>query len=265
MNLSGWLRIFLHPIVLWIAGQITAFYFFLSFTPEPKGAVKRFFISVQKGIHEVAFWISSPWRALKRVDELEQLTAQLQSQLSSLSDTTAYIPFPAGAIGDFSAVAKYKFLPAKVVYQSLLLRENYAILNRGGRDGIYPGLGVIDPQGVIGLVAETTATYSIMYALFHKNVHLAATLPRHGVIGVVGWKTPTLNSLFLEYIPLYVRVEPDEEVWTAPNSLIFPAGLRIGRVRAVRSDFTRGFHAIQVDTYADWSRLSGVFILIPPS
>ncbi|MEN3041519.1 MAG: rod shape-determining protein MreC [Bacteroidia bacterium] len=265
MNPATWLRFLVHPAFLWMVGQGAAFYFFVSFTPAPKNAIERFALSVQKGIHELAAWVSSPWRALGQVEELEQLVAQLQARLSSLSDTSIAVPFPTGGIGDFSALAKYKLLPAKVVYQTLLLRENYAILNKGSRDGVYPGLGVITTEGVIGLIAETTATYSIMYALFHKDVHLSATLPRHGVIGVVSWSSPTLNSLTLEYIPLYVRVGPNEEVWTAPNSLIFPAGLRIGQVRTVRSDFTRGFHSIEVRTYADWSKLSGVFILIPSS
>lgn len=208
-------------------------------------------------------WLTAPWQALRRVQELDTLAANLKARLALCADTARFTPLPVGGVGDFSALAGYRFLPAQIIYRSFLLRENYALLDKGGRDGIYPGLGVISPQGVVGIVAETTATYSVLYSLFHKDVHLSAVLPRHGVVGVTGWAAPILNRLLLEYIPLYIQVESGEEVWTASNSLIFPAGLRIGRVRGVRSDFTRGFHAIEVDTYADWGRLSGVFILVP--
>lgn len=263
MTLPAWLRILTHPVILWVLAQGVALYFFFSFTPVPQKAFQRWLLSVQSVVHDIGAKLTAPWRALRRVRELEAFTAELQARLSTRPDTTLASPLPLGSIGDFSALHGYKFLPAEVIYQSFLSRENYALLNKGARDGVYPGLGVVSTKGVVGIIAETTATYSVMYAIFHKDVHLAASLPREGVIGITTWSTPTLNRLLLEYIPLYVQVEPGEEVWTAPNSQIFPPGLRIGRVRAIRSDYTRGFHAIDVDTYAEWGRLSGMFILIP--
>lgn len=263
MTLPVWLRVLIHPVTLWVLMQVVALYFFFSFTPVPQKSLQRWALSVQSVAHEIGATLTAPWRALHRVRELESLNAELQERLSARSDTTLASPVPLGSIGDFSALHGYKFLPAEVIYQSFLLRENYALLNKGARDGVYPGLGVVSPKGVVGIIAETTATYSVMYAIFHKDVHLAASLPRQEVIGITSWTKPTLNRLLLEYIPLYIQVEPGEEVWTASNSQIFPPGLRIGRVRAIRSDFTRGFHAIDVDTYAEWGRLSGVSILIP--
>lgn len=263
MTLPVWLRIFIHPIILWILAQGIALYFFFSFTPVPQKAFQRWFLSAQSIAHDIGAKLTAPWRALRRVRELEALTAELQARLSTRPENTIASPLPLGSVGDFSALHSYRFLPAEVIYRSFLLRENYALLNKGARDGVYPGLGVVSPQGVVGIIAETTATYSVMYAIFHKDVHLAASLPRQEVIGVTSWSVPTLNRILLEYIPLYIQVEPGEEVWTASNSQIFPPGLRIGRVRSVRSDFMRGFHAIEVDTHAEWGRLSGVFILIP--
>lgn len=263
MTLPAWLRLILHPITLWFIVQGSALYVFLHFTPLPRQALQRWAISIQNGAHSVGRWFSAPWRALRRVETLDTLVAHLQGRLAICTDTLRLVPLPVGAIGDFSGMRGYRFLPAQVIYQSFMLRENYALLDKGGKHGIFPGLGVISSQGVVGIIAETTATYSIMYSLFHKDVHLSASLPRHGVIGVTSWAVPVLNRLLLEYVPLYVQVELGEEVWTASNSLIFPAGLRIGRVKNIRSDFTRGFHAIDVDTYTDWGRLSGVFILVP--
>ncbi|MCS7297873.1 MAG: rod shape-determining protein MreC [Bacteroidia bacterium] len=263
MNFPLWLRLLLSPTVLWLISQGIALYVFLHYTPLPRQAIERFSLGVQKSFHEVVMWMISPWRALQEVDSLRQLVAHLQEHISTLSAESPAIPFPTSGIGDFSALKGYRLLPTKVIYRSFLLRENYAILNKGGRDGIYPGLGVLAPEGIIGLIAETTATYSIMYALFHKDVRLSVTLPQHGVVGLTRWNTPILNRLLLEYIPLHIQVKEGEEVWTASHSLIFPAGLRIGQVKSVRSDFAQGFYTIEVATYADWSRVNSLFILLP--
>ncbi|MCS7153651.1 MAG: rod shape-determining protein MreC [Bacteroidia bacterium] len=263
MSPSAWLRILFHPVMLWMIAQGVALYAYLHFTPLPRSAIERWMLSIQTALHKSVLWLTAPWEALRRAKELETFASQLQERLSALSSSGEVSPAPVGAIGNFSVLQGYKFLPAEVVYRSFLLRENYAILDKGGRDGVFPGLGVISPQGVIGIIAETTATTSIMYGIFHKDVHLSALLPQHEVIGITKWDIPILNRLSLEYVPLYVPVEAGEEVWTAPGSMIFPAGLRIGRLREVRGDFSRGFHAIEIETYAEWSRLSSVFILIP--
>ncbi|MCX8111603.1 MAG: rod shape-determining protein MreC [Bacteroidia bacterium] len=260
-----WLRMLVHPLTLWLFAQGLALYFYLNFSPLPRSAVERWLTELRRSFHQAVSWVTAPWRALQRVRELEVLTAQLQQQLSLRLDTPLSSPIPIGSIGDFSAIAGYRFLPAKVVYRTFFLRENYALLDKGGREGLYPGLGVLSERGVIGIIAETTATTSIMYALFHKDVHLSAMLPRHNMLGITSWQAATLNRLNLDYVPLYTQVEPGEEVWTASNSLIFPAGLRIGRVETIRSDFTRGFHAIELSTYADWGRTWDVFVLLPPS
>lgn len=263
MSFPLWLRILLHPTFIWILLQGVALYTFARFSPLPRSSVQRWSLHIQQAVHRAVLWIMAPWRALREVERMEKLVAELQTRLVLQNDAFPAVASPIGAVGDFSALSDYTFLPARVIYQSFLLRENYALLNKGGRDGVYPGLGVISAEGVIGIVAETTATYSIMYSLFHKSIHLSVTLPRHGVIGITTWNTSTLNRLQLEYIPLYIPIVLGEEVWTASNSLIFPAGLRVGIVKDIRSDFTRGFYTLEVDTYADWTRLGTLFILLP--
>ncbi|MCX7607145.1 MAG: rod shape-determining protein MreC [Bacteroidia bacterium] len=265
MSALSWLRLFLHTPVLWGIIQVLSLYTYIRYTPQVRSYVNRWAFQVSSSFHAFFHWLRRPWIALARVEELEVANAELMEALANLPKVQGPVSYPVGAWGDVSFMKNYKLHPVEVIYQTLHIRENFAILNQGGRAGIYPGLGVLSPKGAVGIIAETTATHSVMYALFHKDVHLSASLPRQQVMGLTSWKEPVLNRLLLEYVPLYVSVSVGDEVWTAPNSILFPAGIRIGQVKKVNTDFTRGFHAIEVATYTDWHALGPLYVLVPLS
>ncbi|MCX7980684.1 MAG: rod shape-determining protein MreC [Bacteroidia bacterium] len=200
---------------------------------------------------------------MQQVEEMTQLTTQLNEAFTTLQTATGPVSYPLAAWGDFSLLKTYRLLPAEALYKTFHLRANFALLNKGAKDSLYPGLAVVSPRGIIGIIADTTAHTSIMYALFHKDIHVTAILTSQQVFGLTSWKKPVLNRLQLEYIPLYVSVQPGDEVWTAPNSALFPSGLRIGRVTRVETDFTQGFHAIEIATFSDWQRNEPLFVLVP--
>ncbi|MEN2993301.1 MAG: rod shape-determining protein MreC [Bacteroidia bacterium] len=249
--------------VIWLLLQGIAFWMYIRYEPRAHTAFQRAIIELQAAFHGLMRWVTRPWWAIRRLEELERQNAELLTTLAELQGASTYSTYPVGACADFAFLKDYRFLPARVVYQTFHTHQNYAILNRGSRDGVYPGLGVVGPEGVLGLIAETTATYSIMYAIFHRSVYLNVILPLHGVNGLMTWRTPVLNRVEVDYIPPYVQVKEGEEVWTASNGLIFPGGLRLGRIEAIENDPRQGFQRLRIATYTDWHRLGTVYILLP--
>ncbi|GIV25157.1 MAG: hypothetical protein KatS3mg026_0849 [Bacteroidia bacterium] len=231
-------------------------------TPTPHQTVSRWLLRATATIHHFFHWLRRPWIALAEVEALHQLNSELLSKLSEVACAEGPVAFPVGAWGDFSATRPYRLVPAEVIYQTFQARHNIVLLDKGGKAGLYPGLGVITATGILGIVAETTATYSVVYPLFHSEVHITAQLAREQVLGVTSWTEPIYNQLQLEYIPLYVTVQKGDDVWTGPSTL-FPPGLRIGRIEEVQTDFSRGFHALKLRTYVDWHRLGSVYVLVP--
>ncbi|MCS6790037.1 MAG: rod shape-determining protein MreC [Bacteroidia bacterium] len=265
MGLPLWLRLLARPPVLWLFLQSAALYFFFTYNPTPAHRLERWLLGLSASIHEIFYGLARPWLALSEVERLRKMNEELLNALATIPFPSPPLSYPLAAWGDFTAMQKYRFIAAEVVYQTIHHRANYAILNKGGQDGVYPGLSVVGHRGIVGVIAETTATYSVMYSVLHRDVHVAVTLPRHQAVGFTTWSTPTLNELHVEYIPLYISVEVGEEVWTSSNSLIFPGRIRVGVVERIESDFTQGFHEVIVRTYEDWQRLGTVFILCPAS
>lgn len=238
-------------------------YLYIRATPGPRATLNRWTTDLNAAAHRFFQWVRRPFTAIAEADQLQKLNTDLLQTLRELTQQQGPTEGVAGAWGTCEALQGYQILPARVLYQTLHLRSNYLLLDKGGRDGIYPGLGVVSPTGAVGIIAETTATYSVVYSLFHKEVHIALYLPRHGALGLSSWEGTTFNRLKLEYVPLYVPVEVGEEVWTAPNATLFPKGIRVGKISQIRTDFTGGFYSIDVQTYIDWHRLGALYVLRP--
>lgn len=261
--MRGWLALFIHPSILWVLIQGIAFSLYVRYTPTVNTAIDRAILNLRAAVHGIFLWVQRPWIALQQVEDMTQLTTQLSEALTTLKTATGPVSYPLAAWGDFTLFKSYKPLPVEVLYRTFHLRTNFALLSKGAKDSLYPGLAVISPRGVVGVIADTTAHTSIMYPLFHKDIHVLALLPSQQVLGLTSWKKPVLNRLQLEYVPLYVQVQPGDEVWTAPNSTLFPGGLRVGQVTRVETDFTQGFHEIEVATFSDWHRNEPLFVLLP--
>ena len=260
-----WLNLIFQVPLLWVIAQGVSLYLYIVSTPAPSESVKRWSTELSAAAHEVLRWIRRPFTAIAEVEQLQQLNTDLLATLRELKQPQGPVDGSIGAWGTFEALRGYQLIPAQALYQTLHLRSNYLLLDKGGRDGLYPGLGVISLMGAVGIIAETTSTYSVVYSLFHRDVHIALYLPRQGAMGLSSWEGTTFNRLKLEYVPLYVPVEVGEEVWTAPNATLFPKGIRVGKVSQVRPDFTGGFYSIEVQTYTDWHRLGPLYVLRPHS
>ena len=86
---------------------------------------------------------------LDRIMELEQQNHNLEDALGRhLSDSTEL-----NSIRNLPNT-DYQVFKARVINNSLNLVDNYITLNRGSKDGIRPEMGVVDGNGVVGIVDD---------------------------------------------------------------------------------------------------------------
>lgn len=78
---------------------------------------------------------------------LKNQVIELQSQLETIKDQ---VPQP----GSFkiSPEKELRYIQAKVINNSTNKLLNYITLNKGKRDGIRPDMGVVNEEGVVGVV-----------------------------------------------------------------------------------------------------------------
>ena len=149
-------------------------------------------------------------------------------------------------------------LAAQVLGTSGSERSRILYLDKGSNDGVKEDMAVITPEGVVGKVLRADRNSCQVLVLNDPTSGAGAILEKSRLQGVV---TGTdAGELRLRYVMVDEKVEVGERVLTSGGDRIYPKGLPLGTVAAVRpgSDL---FFDIRVQPAAQLNRLEEVLIV----
>lgn len=162
---------------------------------------------------------------------------------------------------DTSYKQVYKYIPAQVINNSVDKANNYVTLNVGRLHGVKPDMGIISPDGVVGVVKSVSDHFSVGISLLHRKLQLSARLRGSEFFGSLQWQGTDESTLILEYIPSYAQVAPGDTIETTTYSSIFPQGIPIGRVKSFEVDADEGYFRIKVKPMAEFRKLNTVYVI----
>lgn len=158
-------------------------------------------------------------------------------------------------------ISRLDKIHAKVVNNSVRLRDNYITINRGSVDGVLPEMGVVSGTGVVGIVYMTSDHYSIVLPLLNSKSHLSSRLRGSNYFGYLRWDGVDPLSTILDDIPHHARCKVGDVVETSGYSSVFPPGIFIGRVSHIEdSDDGLGYQ-LRVRLGIDFANLQDVFVI----
>lgn len=198
---------------------------------------------------------------LKQVNE--ELVAQNKRLMAELYGK------PTGAIPVFRKVHDtigggqiYTFVDGDVIFNSINRKDNYFTINRGNKQGVYSKMGVIAPNGIAGIVVNTTENYALVQSVLsvHK-IKISAALKNTGYFGTLSWDGEDSRTMQLSDIPKYVSLKVGDTIITAGKSAIFPMGIPIGKVAGYQVDSKTGFWDISVELNEKMGKLNKVFVV----
>ena len=103
-------------------------------------------------------------------------------------------------------LSQYKLIPAKVVTNELHRANNLMTINKGEKDGVEPGMGVACGKGVVGVVYQTSAYYSVVIPVLNvKSSRISCAIRGHGYFGVLRWDGKDAGIAYVEDIPRHAR------------------------------------------------------------
>lgn len=151
------------------------------------------------------------------------------------------------------------FITAQVIAFGTENRLNTRVLNVGYQGGVEKNMAVVNADGLVGKVIETTADYSIVQILTDHDCWVGAQLQMCREVGIIGWDgNPWLN---LYYIPKNIAVQEGEWVLTSGLSKIYPPGLKIGAVAKVDQDENELFKKIRIKPAVNFNSIEEVFVI----
>ena len=159
-----------------------------------------------------------------------------------------------------TAMGRHHFIPAEISKASKNTQHNYIILNKGFKDGVEKGCGIMTSKGIVGIVEAVSENYSYALSFLNSNVSISARLGRKGSIGPMAWDGKSKRVAILSEIPGHIEVCEGDTVFTSGYSSTFPADLPLGKVLSKKT-VNGATHLIKVELFEDFSTLRYVTIV----
>jgi rod shape-determining protein MreC len=156
---------------------------------------------------------------------------------------------------------KYLYTKGKVVNNSINKQNNFLTLNIGERNGIERGMGVLGPQGVVGIVTQSSEHYSTVLSLLHRRSRVGSKLKDSEYFGSLQWDGIDYRQGVLKDIPNHVVIGIGDTIVTSGYSSIFPAEIPVATIAEFEEVPGENFYDIKVDFTTNFKNLSYVYVV----
>jgi rod shape-determining protein MreC len=195
--------------------------------------------------------------------DLRRRLNELQNQLPQnfqQPDTSARLVTDTVRIDSVLTSRRYLYHEAQVVNNSVSQPNNYITLHRGSKQGVEPGMVVVGPNGVVGVVLDVTDNYSTVMSMLNKQSRISARLKNTGEAGRIEWDGDNSRLVQFRDIPKSVKVKVGDTVLTSQYS-DFPPGIMVGVISKIIAEQSTNNYLLQVRPSTDFSRIQNVFVV----
>lgn len=133
------------------------------------------------------------------------------------------------------------------------------IVDRGSKDGVKPGMAVLENDGVVGQVVSTSYGSSRVLLITDHGSGVDAIVQSNRARGVVEGSGSGLCKLL--YVLVGEQVSVGDRVITSAMDGIYPKGLLVGVVSEIKSRSEGLFQAIEIKPSVLFSKLEDVLIV----
>lgn len=153
------------------------------------------------------------------------------------------------------------YIPAKVINFSTSTQRNFVTINKGRRDGVDMDMGVIDQDGVVGIVRAVSERFAVVIPVINSDFAVSCRFLSNDKLGPLHWDGVDVRYAQLEDIARHVEVHEGDTLITSGLSEAFPAGIRVGVVEEATLEETDAYYHIKVRLAADFHRLGYVQVI----
>jgi rod shape-determining protein MreC len=214
-------------------------------------------------VYEVSASVSSYFNLKNENSELLDRNMALERQIDNLERRLTELDVDSAEIGSVRALdtADYELFAAAVVNNSIDKPDNYITLNKGSRDGIKPEMGVVDRNGVVGIVYKTSPHYSLVISVLNSKSNISCKIAGSEYFGYLRWESGDARYAYLHDLPRHAKFSLGDTVVTSGYSSVFPEGVIIGVVDDI-SDSNDGLsYYLKIALAADFGKLSDVRVI----
>lgn len=158
---------------------------------------------------------------------------------------------------------QYTYLAARVIKNSITLRNNIITINKGSLDGIKTGMAVIaGSKGVVGFVRDVSEHLATIQSLLHKDTKISVNIKKNNALGSLVWGERNFNfrKAYVKDIPNQYKINLRDTIVTSGFGS-FPPGIPVGRISNTGIATGDNFLTIEIDLFTDFDGLQYVYVI----
>lgn len=150
---------------------------------------------------------------------------------------------------------------AGVIKNSLNRADNYITLNQGALAGIKPDMGVVGPNGVVGIVYKTSPHYSLVISLLSSKSNLSCKIAGNEYFGFLQWEGGDSRYAYLKDLPRHAEFAIGDTIVTSGFSTVFPQGMMVGVIEEANDTNDGLSFLLKIKLATDFGKLRNVHVL----
>lgn len=216
--------------------------------------------------NQVAGTVYNTFNAVERYFSLGSVNRKLAGENARLKSLISDLPYI--RVTPYSVVMKaevtdsvYRFNSARVINNSVDKQNNYITLNKGRKHGIKPDQGIVNSEGIVGVITNVSESYSLGFSVLNKRWGASAKLKKSGTFGPLSWDGKDSRFANLTGIPFHVELEVGDTVVTSSYSSVFPEAVMIGIIHSFEKPAGENYYNISVKLSVNFRALSYVDVV----
>lgn len=192
--------------------------------------------------------------------DLQMRNAMLENEVFNLKNTVR--DYELKQYVDSTAIPtpyqNYEFVMAHVISNSISKPLNYITINKGAVDGVVPEMGVVDQNGVVGVVNIVGEHSARVISLLNPNFRLSCKVKGTDFFGSLVWDGKTPYHAILEEMPRHVKFVKGDTIVTSGYSSVFPEGIIVGTITEGQKETNDNSYSLKIKLTTDFTQLSTV-------
>lgn len=214
-------------------------------------------------VYEVSGSVSSYFHLKSVNEDLLDRNMLLEQQIANLENALRERQVDSVIVNSIRNLDNkdYQIFKAHVIRNSLNQADNYITLDKGSFSGIRPEMGVVDGNGVVGIVYKTSPNYSLVISVLNSKSSISCKIVGSEYFGYLKWEHGDSRYAYLKDLPRHAEFNLGDTVVTSGYSTVFPAGVMVGTVDDM-SDSNDGLsYLLKIKLATDFGKLGDVRVI----
>ena len=226
-----------------------------------------FFTSSNKlagSVYEAANQVTGYFHLKSINDDLVQKNVELELQMEHLRKALSDVTRDSMSVEQLKkdALSGYDMYKARVINNSLTHIDNYITIDKGEKDGIRSEMGVVNGNGIVGIVYLTSDNYSVVIPVLNSKSNISCKIKKSDYFGFLKWEGGSSKYAIVKDMPRHSLLALGDTVVTSGHSAVFPGGIPVGTIEEITDSQDGLSYQLKVKLFTDFARLNDVRVIV---